>query len=149
MLADYTQEPPPFPALSVPERVAWDYATKGLSEGLVHPIDLMRRQLLDLRATPMVRLPKYGFVITAGLVVARQKPPTAQGFAFFVLEDGPNRVQVVISPDLWKRHREALRDAPVLLVEGLLEAEGRAWTLRAEALCPIASALRSGGYRYA
>ncbi len=58
--------------------------------------------------------------------MARQKPPTAQGFAFFVLEDGPNRVQVVISPDLWERHREALRDASVLVVEGLLEAEGDA-----------------------
>lgn len=125
----------------------WDYQLKGLTEHLVHPIDLIRRELLDLGATPMARL-KGGYVITAGLVVARQKPPTAQGFAFFVLEDGTHRVQVVISPDLWEQHRKALRDAAVLVVEGLLEFEGRAWTLRALLLCPISFPLGVGGYRY-
>jgi error-prone DNA polymerase len=49
----------------------------------------------------MTRL-KYaeGFVWTGGLIVARQKPPKANGFAFFLLEDGVERVQVVISPEL-------------------------------------------------
>lgn len=148
LLAGYATEPPPFPALSVPERVTWDYLTKGFSDLHVHPIDLARRQLLDLGASPMVRLPKHGFVTTAGLIVARQKPPTAQGFAFFVLEDGSERVQVVISPALWERHRETLRDAAVLLVEGLLETEGRAVTLQATGLCGLPLAVKVEGYDY-
>jgi error-prone DNA polymerase len=148
LLSGYSQEPPPFPALSLPEKVTWDYRTKGLSEYLVHPIDLIRRQLLDIGATPMVRLPKHGFVTTAGLVVARQKPPTAQGFAFFVIEDGPERVRVVISAGRWERHREVLRDASVLLVEGLLETEGLALTLSATDLCAVPLSVKVAGYDY-
>lgn len=45
-------------------------------------------------------LPPRGHVTTAGVVVAKQKPPTAQGFASYVVEDGPLRAQVVISPAL-------------------------------------------------
>ena len=127
-------ETPPLPELTVREKVAWDYRLKGLNEWGVHPVDLMRQQLLALGATPMVRLPHHGYVTTAGVVVARQRPPTAKGFAFYVLEDGPLRMQVVISPDMWERERDLLREARVLLVTGMLHKKGRAWTLRADLL---------------
>lgn len=97
----------------------------------------------------MVQLPRHGFVTTAGLVVARQKPPTACGFAFFVLEDGAVRVQVVISPALCEQHHEVLRDASVLLVEGLLETEGLAVTLAATGLCGVPLRVKVAGYDYA
>ena len=125
---------PPLPRLGIREQVTWDYRLKGLNEWGVHPVDLMRQQLLALGATPMVRLPHYGYVTTAGVVIAKQRPPTAKGLAFYVLEDGPLRLQVVISPDLWQREGDALREARVLLVSGQLEKLGKAWTLRAESL---------------
>lgn len=80
---------PPLPELSVREQVTWDYRIKGLNEWGVHPVDLMRQQLLALGAVPMVRLPHHDTVTTAGVVIAKQRPPTAKGFAFYVLEDGP------------------------------------------------------------
>ena len=125
---------PPLPDLTVKEQVTWDYRLKSLNEWGVHPVDLMRRQLLSLGATPMARLPSRGFVTTAGVVVSRQKPPTAGGVAFYVVEDGPLRTQVVISPTLWERERGLLRDARVLIVSGDFQKRGRAWTLRAERL---------------
>ncbi len=125
---------PPLPELNVKEQVTWDYRLKGLNEWGVHPVDLMRQQLLALGATPMVRLPHHGYVTTAGVVLAKQRPPTAKGFAFYVLEDGPLRIQVVISPDLWQSEREALRAAGILIVSGALEKRGQAWTLRATQL---------------
>ena len=127
-------ETPPLPELGVRERVTWDYRLKGLNEWGVHPVDLVRQQLLSLGAAPMARLPHSGFVTTAGVVIAKQKPPTAKGFAFYVLEDGPLRLQVVISPALWERERAALRESGVLVVTGWLEKRGRAWTLRADTL---------------
>jgi error-prone DNA polymerase len=127
-------ETPPLPELNIREKVAWDYRLKGLNEWGVHPVDLMRQQLLALGATPMVRLPHHGYVTTAGVVVAKQRPPTAKGFAFYVLEDGPLRLQVVISPDLWADERALLREARVLVVSGQLEKRGRAWTIRADRL---------------
>lgn len=81
----------------------------------------------------MERLGSVGGVVrTAGLVVAKQKPPTAKGFAFYLLEDNLERLQLVVSPNLWEEQREALRDAPFLLAEGHLQRDGRAWTLRAQ-----------------
>ena len=127
-------ETPALPDLPVKEQIAWDYQTKAMSEWGVHPVDLVRQQLLSLGATPMARLPRCGFVTTAGLVIAKQKPPTAAGFAFYVLEDGPHRLQLVISPDLWEQRREVLRDAPMILATGEFEKRGRAWTLRAVGL---------------
>ena len=125
---------PPLPELGVREQVTWDYRLKSLNEWGVHPVDLMRQQLLVLGAVPMVRLPHHGFVTTAGVVIAKQRPPTAKGFAFYVLEDGPLRLQVVLSPDLWERERDVLREARVLIVSGQLEKRGRAWTIRADTL---------------
>jgi len=74
---------------------------------------------------------------TAGLVVARQRPPTAAGFAFYVLEDGFHRVQAIISPDLWEAHRPLLRDAAVLIVRGSAQVNGWSVTLRVERLAGL------------
>lgn len=71
---------------------------------------------------------------TAGLVVARQRPPTAAGFAFYVLEDGFHRVQAIINPGLWEAHRQLLRDAAVLIVQGVAQVNGRSVTLQVERL---------------
>ena len=125
---------PPLPGLTTKEQVTWDYRLKGLNEWGVHPVDLMRQQLLALGAIPMVRLPHHGYVTTAGVVVAKQRPPTAKGFAFYVLEDGSLRIQVVISPDLWQSKHEVLREARILVVSGQLEKRGKAWTIRADQL---------------
>jgi len=125
---------PPLPELGIKEQVMWDYRLKALNEWGVHPVDLMRQQLLALGAVPMVRLPHHGHVTTAGVVIAKQRPPTAKGFAFYVLEDGPLRLQVVLSPDLWQKERDVLREARVLVVSGQLEKRGRAWTIRADRL---------------
>lgn len=83
------------------ERLSWDFSLKGYSKHLVHPVDLYRNQLLELGAVPMERLRlrnASGFVRTAGLVVARQKPPAAKGFAFWLPEDHTERAQIVINP---------------------------------------------------
>jgi error-prone DNA polymerase len=138
-------ETPPLPKLSVRDKVAWDYRLKALNEWGVHSVDLMRQQLLALGATPMVRLPHHGIVTTVGVVIAKQRPPTAKGFAFYVIEDGPLRLQVVISPDLWESERSVLREARVLVVSGLLEKRGKAWTIKAYQLVDVHGNTAVGG----
>lgn len=54
-----------------------------------------------------------------------------------MIEDGPLRVQVVISPDLWETERKVLREACVLVVSGRLEKQGEAWTIRADQLVDV------------
>jgi error-prone DNA polymerase len=127
-----TTDIPPFPELSTMERLSWEFELQGYSSHSVHPVDLHRNQLLELGAVPMEQIRHSGPVRTAGLVVARQKPPTARGFAFWLLEDNQRRMQVVISPGLWEAQRIALRDARILLTEGQLNQQQNAWTLQAE-----------------
>ncbi len=49
-----------------------------------------------------------------------------------MLENGPLYLQVFLSPDLWQKERDVLREARVLIVAGQLEKRGRAWTIRAD-----------------
>jgi error-prone DNA polymerase len=138
---------PPLEALSEAERTVWDYRVKGMAESGVHPVDLMRGELLDLGVVPLARAPA-GEVRTGGLIVARQKPQTAKGFAFFVIEDGPDRAQVVVSPDLWDAQWKVLRDARVLIVDGILQRVGRAWTVRARTVAGLGGPVEMRGYHY-
>jgi len=138
---------PPLEALSDAQRTVWDYRTKRLAESGVHPMDLMRSELLDLGAVPLAQA-RDGEVRTGGLIVARQKPHTAKGFAFFVIEDGPERAQVVVSPDLWDAQWKVLRDARVLVVDGILQRIGRAWTLRARRIVGLSAPVEMRGYHY-
>lgn len=94
------------------------------------------------------RSPLKSVVRCAGLIVSRQKPPTAAGFAFFVIEDGPTRAQVIISPDLWAQHRQLLRDASLLIVDCTVEDVGHQLSLKALNLAMLDADVRQQGYHY-
>ncbi|MPY68283.1 DNA polymerase III subunit alpha [Deinococcus sp. SDU3-2] len=121
---------PDLPDLPLDELAALDLQTKGVSETGRHPLDAHRARLRDVGCVPVGALRHGQEAWTAGLIAARQRPPTARGFAFYVLEDSSGRVQAVISPELWEAHRVLLRDARALIVQGEVTARGRAITLR-------------------
>lgn len=57
----------------------------------------------------------------AGLVTHRQRPATASGVTFLNLEDEHGLVNVICSLGVWNRYRRVARDAPALIVRGVLE----------------------------
>ena len=57
----------------------------------------------------------------AGLAVARQRPSTAAGIVFMLLEDEHGHVNLVVHPDVYERHRAIVRGEPLLLVHGRFE----------------------------
>ncbi len=118
-------ELPPAPRLS--ELSRWealiaDYATLGLTTSS-HPMALLRpslpRDCHDSRG--LERLAHGARVQVAGLVVARQRPGTAGGVVFVLLEDEAGVINLVVAPAVYERHRLAVRSEPLLLVEGRLE----------------------------
>ncbi len=144
-------ELPELPPLSTAERFVWDYQTTRFSTLEMHPLDLVRDQLRELDALPLARarrLPRKADVRTAGLVVGRQRPGTAKGFAFFVLEDGPDRAQLIIPPDLWERRRQLLRDASILVADAVVEDTGHQLMLKAVVVYPLPTPIRILGYHY-
>jgi error-prone DNA polymerase len=100
--------PPDLPALEQEERAAWEYRTMGLS-ARPHPMRLLRR---DLR--------RRGVRI-AGWPIAAQRPPTAKGMGFLVLEDETGRLPVAVPPQLAAQLYRRIRQARVVAVAGRLE----------------------------
>jgi error-prone DNA polymerase len=92
------------------------------------------------------RLPglKHGSgVEVAGLVVARQRPETAKGFIFVLLEDEAGMVNVIVRPDVYERYRVTVRGEPFLWVEGKLAKDDGTVNVLAERV----SGLLLGGKR--
>jgi DNA polymerase III alpha subunit len=62
-------------------------------------------------------------VRTGGLVVVRQKPPTAKGMVFLMLEDETGRLQAAVTPPVFERLGPVLRHG-ALWLQGRLESGG-------------------------
>ncbi len=59
------------------------------------------------------------------MVTTRQRPETAKGILFLLLEDETGMLNVTCSPGVWQKYRRAARTSAALLVRGRLEkAEG-------------------------
>ena len=57
----------------------------------------------------------------AGLVVARQRPATAKGVTFMLLEDELGTINLIVPPPVHERFRLAVRAEPLVLAYGRLE----------------------------
>lgn len=150
-ILDPTPSSPPLEPLTRDATFHWDFATTHFSTMEVHALDLVRDQLRELGVTPLRRFRKMGAgaaALTAGLVVARQRPGTAKGFAFFVLEDGPMRAELVISPAMWDANRELLRDAAILVAWASLSDPGHQPTLRAHNVGMLPFPIHVTGYHF-
>jgi error-prone DNA polymerase len=99
-----------------------DYATTGVTVN-AHPMQLLRRRLPDdaITSTDLARLPHGARIRIGGLVVARQRPGTAGGVVFVLLEDEHGSINLIVPPRIYERHRLLVRTEPLLLVEGKLE----------------------------
>ncbi|MDX6718941.1 MAG: error-prone polymerase, partial [Solirubrobacteraceae bacterium] len=120
--------PPALKPLPAWEAMVADYASTGLTAS-THPIGLLRSQLDRDRAVSIGALAWLAHgapVRVGGLVVARQRPGTAKGILFLLLEDEHGTVNVVVSPQVYERDRLAVRTEPLLLVEGRLERHAAA-----------------------
>jgi error-prone DNA polymerase len=54
-------------------------------------------------------------------VIARQRPATAKGVTFMLLEDEHGTINLIISPPVHDRYRLAVRSEPLVLATGRLE----------------------------
>ncbi|MDX6699697.1 MAG: error-prone polymerase [Solirubrobacteraceae bacterium] len=113
---------PDLPGLTPWQRMLADYAATGLTTG-EHPLALLRPSLPAGTATSrdLATLPHRGRVRVGGLVVARQRPGTANGIVFLLLEDEHGTINLIVPPDVYERHRLTVRTEPLVLAAGRLE----------------------------
>jgi error-prone DNA polymerase len=113
---------PALESLSSWDAMVADYATTGLTLG-PHPIALLRPDLPAgaVSTRDLETLAHETPVSIGGLVVARQRPGTAKGIVFILLEDEFGTVNLIVPPPVYERHRLTVRSEPLLLAFGRLE----------------------------
>ena len=115
-------QPPALRELTPWERLVADYGSFRISIDQ-HPLALMRDDLPQgtVSSQALERLADGSEVTIAGLVVARQRPATAHGVTFMLLEDELGTINLVVAPHVYARHRLIVRTEPFVLAQGRLE----------------------------
>jgi error-prone DNA polymerase len=125
------------------ERMLADYRLTSLSVGL-HPLELLRPHLPGevLSSLELPELPNRAAVAVAGLVVARQRPATANGVVFMLLEDEHGQMNLILPPPVYDRFRAVVRGEPLLLARGRFERFERNRNVVVEELTTLAPLAR-------
>lgn len=114
---------PKLPSLTALERDALDYQMLGMS-ARPHPMRHYRPTLDRrgvLRIADLAHIPDGHLARVAGWAISAQRPPTAHGVGFVVLEDETGRLPLAMAPTLAAELRRTLRDARYLIAVGRLE----------------------------
>jgi error-prone DNA polymerase len=118
------------PELTPWNEIAWDYETLGAT-GRPHPMALIRPLLHEgVISSKQVggagnpnRMPQGARVQIAGMVVTRQRPQTASGVMFMLLEDEFGLTNVVVYTPIQERQRELVRATPFVIIRGTIDNE--------------------------
>jgi len=123
---DPTAQTPALPEPTIWERMLADYRTTSLSVG-IHPMQLLRPHLPanvvssdDLHAQH-----DRAHVSVAGMAVARQRPATANGVVFMLIEDEFGQVNLIVPPSVYEKYRALVRGEPLILARGRFEQVDR------------------------
>jgi error-prone DNA polymerase len=120
---DYYQ----FATLGDYEAISADYESFGLSlKG--HPMEILRKTCKQMSSETTAQIKqkyKHGNIIKAsGLVIARQRPPTAKGTVFATLEDESGLLDLILHKKTFEKYEELLLTAAFLSAEGEIQQEG-------------------------
>ncbi|MCP2030134.1 error-prone DNA polymerase [Okibacterium sp. HSC-33S16] len=116
-------QPPLFAMLTDEEQVVNDLWSTGVTPD-DHPIRHVRSALAArgvLSAAQLQSAESGRRVEVGGVVTHRQRPATASGITFVNLEDETGLVNVICSVGVWGRYRRTAREAPAMIVRGILE----------------------------
>jgi error-prone DNA polymerase len=120
-----------------------DYGSTGLTLRR-HPLSLLREKLRQRGVLPTRELweqPDGTQVITAGLVITRQRPGSASGVIFVTMEDETGCVNLIVWNSVAVAQRAALLESCLLEVRGKLQREGDVQHVIAQRLTNLSAML--------
>jgi error-prone DNA polymerase len=119
---DPTVVTPELPEPTEWERMLTDYQTTSLTVG-IHPLELLRPHLPEavLSSHDLGQSLDRSEVAVAGMAVARQRPATANGVVFMLLEDEFGQMNLIVPPSVYDRYRAIVRGEPLILARGRFE----------------------------
>ncbi len=124
----------------LPASSNWDSLIQELSvmgfSTTKHPMQFIRaglstKKVLDSKIFNDLHNRRSFQCCVAGMVVTRQKPPTAKGFGFLTLEDEFGLINVVVSPKMCEKFRIVFRTATFVMVHGQRETRDGVVNIRA------------------
>ncbi len=127
-----------FPDLDEEDRMMAEYRTLSFATAL-HPFSLMKDRLPPgtVGSDELEVLPDGTTVTVAGIVTARQRPKTARGYTFVLMEDEHGPLNAIVKPKIYDRHRAAVRMEPFLVVRGRLQKDGETINVLAFEVRPL------------
>ncbi len=108
------------------ELVDADLRKTGISIGK-HPMAFIRDELTKrgiLSAKETLNLKKNQVVSSAGAVIIRQRPMTANNVVFITLEDETGFSNFVVMPDMFEKYRAVINQNDFLIIRGIFEERG-------------------------
>jgi error-prone DNA polymerase len=121
------------------ELLVADYRATGVSVR-PHPLAELRAGLTArglVSTADLQDLPDGTPIAIAGLAVARQRPASAKGIVFLLVEDEHGMVNLVLFAQVYEAHRLLARTEPLLEVHGRLERRDRNINVLVETLYPV------------
>lgn len=123
--------------------VVEDYGHTGLTLR-DHPIaflraDLDKRNIITCEEAMTARDGRW--LMTAGLVLVRQKPGSAKGVMFITLEDETGPANIVVWPKLFEKRRRVVLGASLMAINGRIQREGDVVHVVAQQLFDLSSDL--------
>ena len=116
-------QPPLLPMLTAAEQLAYDLWATGISTD-DHPIRYVRPGLSERGVLSIEQLESAETgrrIEVGGVVTHRQRPHTASGITFLNIEDETGILNVIASQGVWARYRRIAREAPAMVIRGILE----------------------------
>ena len=116
-----------------------DYETTGVAV-TAHPLERLRPSLSArglVHVNDLERIPSGTPIGIAGLTVARQRPASANGVVFLLLEDEHGLVNLILFPKIYEKFRLLARTEPLLEAHGKLERRDRNINVVVERLLPL------------
>ncbi|OYZ23123.1 MAG: hypothetical protein B7Y39_06435 [Bdellovibrio sp. 28-41-41] len=121
------------------EKVQNDYGAFSLSlQG--HPMQELRKTMSEIpkMTSNKIRELKSGSQIkTCGLVLIRQKPPTAKGTCFSTLEDEYGFIDLVLFPDTFEKYNDVFLNHCFLIIGGKMERDGNTVSIIVNFVAPL------------
>jgi len=123
--------------------VVEDYGHVGLTLR-EHPIAFLRKDLQQrniVTCSDAMNARDGRWVMTAGLVLVRQKPGSAKGVMFITIEDETGPANVVVWPSLFEKRRRVVLGSSMMAINGKIQREGDVVHLVAQQLFDLSGDL--------
>ena len=121
------------------EKLIAEYRILSFAASQHHPFALVGDHLPE-RTVSSARFPDIpggSEVRVAGIVVARQRPHTAGGYIFILMEDEFGPVNAIVRPEVYRECRAAIRLEPFLYIDGTLQKDGATYNVLAGDVYPL------------